>query len=56
MIVRERRDGSLILIAQNDHAKLSGQCAGMPHRVLTDLKEGGLQTIIGLSERLIVTN
>jgi Protein of unknown function (DUF3891) len=27
MIVRERPDGSLILIAQTDHAKLSGQCA-----------------------------
>ncbi len=27
MIVRERNDGSLILIAQTDHAKLSGQCA-----------------------------
>ena len=27
MIVRERADGSLILIAQTDHAKLSGQCA-----------------------------
>jgi hypothetical protein len=27
MIVREQPDGSLILIAQTDHAKLSGQCA-----------------------------
>jgi hypothetical protein len=27
MIVRERPDGSLVLIAQTDHAKLSGQCA-----------------------------
>jgi len=27
MIVRERADGSLILIGQTDHAKLSGQCA-----------------------------
>ena len=27
MIVRERPDGSLILIGQTDHAKLSGQCA-----------------------------
>ena len=27
MIVRERPSGSLILIAQTDHAKLSGQCA-----------------------------
>ena len=27
MIVRERPDGTLILIAQTDHAKLSGQCA-----------------------------
>jgi hypothetical protein len=27
MIVRERSDGSLILIGQTDHAKLSGQCA-----------------------------
>jgi hypothetical protein len=27
MIVRERPDGSLILIAQTDHAKMSGQCA-----------------------------
>jgi len=27
MIVRERPDGSLILICQTDHAKLSGQCA-----------------------------
>jgi hypothetical protein len=27
MIVRERPDGSLMLIAQTDHAKLSGQCA-----------------------------
>ena len=27
MIVRERTDGSLILICQTDHAKLSGQCA-----------------------------
>ena len=27
MIVREHPDGSLILIAQTDHAKLSGQCA-----------------------------
>ena len=27
MIVRERPDGSLILIAQTDHAKVSGQCA-----------------------------
>jgi Protein of unknown function (DUF3891) len=27
MIVRERADGSLILTAQTDHAKLSGQCA-----------------------------
>jgi hypothetical protein len=27
MIVRERADGSLILINQTDHAKLSGQCA-----------------------------
>jgi len=27
MIVRERPDGSLVLIAQTDHAKVSGQCA-----------------------------
>jgi hypothetical protein len=27
MIVRERANGSLVLIAQTDHAKLSGQCA-----------------------------
>jgi len=27
MIVRERADGTLILIGQTDHAKLSGQCA-----------------------------
>jgi hypothetical protein len=27
MIVRERADGSVLLIGQTDHAKLSGQCA-----------------------------
>ena len=27
MIVREGADGELILIAQTDHAKVSGQCA-----------------------------
>ena len=27
MIVREGADGSLLLIGQTDHAKLSGQCA-----------------------------
>jgi hypothetical protein len=27
MIVRDAPDGSLILIGQTDHAKLSGQCA-----------------------------